>query len=85
MDLKAQSSSLHAFSLDDFTQSRGFTHPDDSQTNTSTKPFSTQTSTFALLFLQISTQLPPVSGLSWNVASFSTTVCILLNKGNGEH
>ena len=35
-------------------------------TNTSTKPFSMQTSTFAL-FLQISTQLAPYSGLSWNV------------------
>jgi len=63
MDLKAQSSPLHAFSLDDFTLSRGFTHPDESQTNTSTKPFSMQTSTFAL-FLQISTQLAPYSGLS---------------------
>lgn len=72
MNLKAQSS-LHTFSLDDFTWSQGFIyhpHSGDSQPNTSTKPFSMQTSTFALLFLQISTQLAPYSGLSWNVTSF---------------
>lgn len=36
--------------LDDFTQSRGFTHPDDSQTNTSTKTIFNADVNLALLY-----------------------------------